>query len=135
MKQVIQNISNGKTSIEDVPRPRIQNNSVLIASSKSLLSSGTERMLLNFSKANIINKAYQQPEKVKQVLEKIKTDGLASTMETVRSKLDQPIPLGYCNAGIVVESSVSGYKKGDRVISNGNHAEMVNASCNLIYNA
>ena len=132
MKQIIQDISNGKTSIEDVPRPRIQNNSVLIASSKSLLSSGTERMLLNFSKANIINKAYQQPEKVKQVLEKIKTDGLASTMQSVRSKLDQPIPLGYCNAGIVVESGVVGYKKGDRVISNGNHAEMVKASCNLI---
>ena len=82
-------------------------------------------MLVDFSKANFIDKARQQPDKVKQVLDKVKTDGLLPTIDAIRSKLDQPLPLGYCNAGIVVESGTDDFTKGERVVSNGNHAEIV----------
>ena len=84
-------------------------------------------MLLDFGRANVIDKARQQPEKVKQVLNKVKTDGLFPTLDAVKTKLDQAMPLGYANAGVVIEvgSGVSGYSVGDRVISNGPHAEVV----------
>ena len=88
-------------------------------------------MLVDFGKANWIDKARQQPDKVKMVLDKVKTDGLMPTIDAVRSKLDQPLPLGYCNAGIVLESGVSGFEVGDRVVSNGNHAEVVRVPGNL----
>jgi predicted dehydrogenase/threonine dehydrogenase-like Zn-dependent dehydrogenase len=82
-------------------------------------------MLVEFGKANYLEKARSQPDKVKQVLDKIKTDGLLPTIDAVRSKLDQPLPLGYCNAGVILESAVDGLKAGDRVVSNGSHAEVV----------
>jgi predicted dehydrogenase/threonine dehydrogenase-like Zn-dependent dehydrogenase len=88
-------------------------------------------MLVDFGKANFIDKARQQPDKVKQVLDKVKTDGLLPTIDAVRSKLDQPLPLGYCNAGVVLETGVDGFAKGDRVVSNGNHAEVVRVPKNL----
>jgi len=73
----------------------------MIHISRTLVSAGTERMLVEFGKAGWIAKARQQPEKVKQVLQKIRTDGLAATVDAVRSKLDMPLALGYCNAGVV----------------------------------
>ena len=90
-------------------------------------------MLLDFGKANLLDKARQQPEKVKMVLDKIRTDGLGPTIETVRNKLDQPIPLGYCNVGSVLEvgAGVSGFQIGNRVASNGQHAEVVRVPGNL----
>jgi predicted dehydrogenase/threonine dehydrogenase-like Zn-dependent dehydrogenase len=100
---------------------------ILIRSSCSLVSAGTERMLVEFGKASWIEKARQQPDKVQQVLEKARTDGLLTTLDAVQSKLDQPLPLGYCNVGTVVAvgAGVSGYQLGDRVASNGPHAELV----------
>ncbi|MEA3644136.1 MAG: dehydrogenase, partial [Lamprobacter sp.] len=71
----------------------------MIRTTRSLVSAGTERMLVDFGKANPIDKARQQPDKVKQVLEKVKTDGLMPTVEAVRSKLEQPLALGYCGCG------------------------------------
>ena len=88
-------------------------------------------MLVDFGKSSLLTKAKNQPEKVKQVLNKIKTDGLFTTIDAVRSKLAQPIPLGYCNAGVVLESEVSEFQKGQRVVSNGSHAELVNIPGNL----
>jgi predicted dehydrogenase len=84
-------------------------------------------MLIDFGKASYLDKARQQPEKVKMVLEKIRTDGLASTVEAVRAKLDQPIPLGYSNVGVVsqIGPDAEGFSVGDRVVSNGSHADMV----------
>src|SRR5690606_31365299 len=70
-------------------------------------------------------------DKVKMVLGKIKTDGLIPTLDAVRSKLDQPLPLGYCNAGVVLDSSAPGFEVGDRVASNGNHAQVVRVPQNL----
>ena len=131
MKQVLQNLSNGETSLVEVPCPKSQKGSLLISSRYTLVSAGTERMLVDFGKANVIDKARQQPDKVKMVLDKVRTDGLMPTIDAVRSKLDQPLPLGYCNAGIVLESGVDGFEKGDRVVSNGNHAEVVRVPENL----
>jgi len=131
LKQILQNLSNGETSLVDVPCPKSQKGALLISSRNTLVSAGTERMLVDFGKANIIDKARQQPDKVKMVLNKVKTDGLMPTIDAVRSKLDQPLPLGYCNAGIVLESGVDGFEKGDRVVSNGNHAEIVRVPENL----
>jgi len=133
VRQIFQNLSNGQTSIVDVPCPMLTKGKILIASRTSLVSVGTERMLVDFGKANYLDKARQQPDKVKQVLAKIKTDGVVSTLEAVRSKLDQPLPLGYCNAGVAlnVGSGVQGVCVGDRIVSNGNHAEVVCVPQNL----
>lgn len=131
MKQILQNLSNGETSLVEVPAPKNINGNLLIATRTTIVSAGTERMLIGFGKANYLSKARQQPDKVKQVLAKIKTDGLMPTIDAVRSKLDQPLPLGYCNAGVILESSVNGFEAGDRVVSNGNHAEVVRIPENL----
>jgi len=131
MKQILQNLSNGETSLVDVPCPNVHKGTLLIASRNTVVSAGTERMLVSFGKANYIDKARQQPDKVKMVLDKVKTDGFFPTVDAVRSKLDQPLPLGYCNAGVVLESGVEGVSAGDRVVSNGNHAEVVRVPQNL----
>jgi len=127
MKQVLQNLRSGETEVTDVPAPGLGANSVLIQTRKSLISAGTEKMLIEFGQASFIGKAKAQPDKVKQVLDKIRTDGLAPTLEAVFNRLGEPMPLGYCNAGVVLEvgSKVTEFKAWDRVISNGPHAEIV----------
>ena len=134
MKQIIQDLKSGKTILENIPTPGIKTGYVLIQTKNTLVSLGTEKMLVNFGKASYVDKARQQPEKVKQVLNKIKTDGLKPTIETVFRKLNEPLPLGYCNSGVVigVGKGVKEFKVGDRVVSNGNHAEVVNVPENLV---
>lgn len=134
MKQIIQNLKNGETILAEVPAPEIKKGHILIRTRKSLVSLGTERMLVEFGKANLIEKARQQPDKVRQVFDKIKTDGFGPTYEAVKNKLDQPITLGYCNAGeiIAIGEGVTGFKVGDRVASNGSHAEFVCVPKNLV---
>lgn len=134
MKQIIQSFKTGETILEDVPAPTVSRGSVLIKTTRSLVSLGTERMLVEFGKSNLIQKARQQPDKVKQVLDKIKTEGLLPTLEAVFNKLGEPLPLGYCNVGrvIAVGEGVSEFKIGDRVASNGQHAEFVCVSQNLV---
>jgi predicted dehydrogenase len=133
MKQVLQSLKTGETQIADVPVPGASRGSLLIQTSQTLVSPGTERMLVDFGKAGWIEKARQQPDKVRMVVDKIKTDGLQPTIEAVLNKLDQPLPLGYCNVGKVNSfgSDVTGFKVGDRVISNGSHAEVVSVPRNL----
>lgn len=133
MKQILQNLSSGETLLADVPAPKVRSGHLLIVTEASLVSLGTEKMLIDFGKANLLDKARQQPEKVKQVLQKVRTDGLMPTIEVVRSKLDAPLPLGYCNVGRVIEmgAGVEGFQPGDRVLSNSNHAEIVCAPKNL----
>ena len=116
-----------------MPLPSVGRASVLVKTTRSLISSGTERMLLEFGKAGWIEKARRQPDKVRQVLDKIKADGLAPTIESVLAKLDQPLPLGYCNVGVVSDfgSEVTGFSLQDRVVSNGKHAEVVDVPKNL----
>jgi predicted dehydrogenase/threonine dehydrogenase-like Zn-dependent dehydrogenase len=134
MKQIIQDLKSGDTILEELPVPKIKSGHVLIKTHRSLVSLGTEKMLVNFGKANYLDKARQQPEKVKMVLDKIKADGLQPTLEAVFRKLGEPLPLGYCNAGEVigVGKGVTHVKVGDRVVSNGNHAEVVNVPKNLV---
>ncbi|MEE9189632.1 MAG: bi-domain-containing oxidoreductase [Candidatus Neomarinimicrobiota bacterium] len=133
MKQILQNLKTGKVQLIEVPTPKIQAGHLLIQTAASLVSKGTEKMLLEFGKASWLNKARQQPDKVKQVIDKIKTDGLYSSLKAVKTKLENPLPLGYCNAGIVigVGNGVSGFEVGQRVISNGYHAEVVSVPQNL----
>lgn len=133
MKQIIQDLKNGGTLLEEVPVPQVKSGYVLIRTSCTLVSLGTERMLVEFGKANLIDKARQQPDKVKQVLDKMRTDGLMPALEAVFNKLGQPLPLGYCNVGTVIEvgRGVTEFHVGDRVASNGNHAEFVCVPKNL----
>jgi threonine dehydrogenase-like Zn-dependent dehydrogenase len=133
MKQIIQNLKTGATILEEVPAPMVRKGHLLIKTNRSLVSLGTEKMLVEFGKSNLVSKARQQPEKVKQVLDKIKTDGLMPTLEAVFNKLDEPLPLGYCNAGEVVAigEGISEFAVGDRVVSNGPHAEYVAVPKNL----
>lgn len=133
MKQILQSLKTGGTEIAEVPVPNASRGHLLIASSRTLVSTGTERMLVEFGKAGWLDKARQQPDKVRMVLDKIKTDGLMPTVEAVFSKLDQPLPLGYCNVGRVtkVGAGEASFEVGDRVISSGKHAEVVNVPFNL----
>ena len=178
MKQVLQNLRSGATEVVDVPAPVVVPGRLLIRTRASLISAGTERMLVEFSRAGFIGKAKAQPEKVQQVIDKIRADGLLPTLEAVFNKLDEPLPLGYCNVGVVVEGSSeqetgdkrresgaggsvvrwfgdsvvrgsgdsvvrwagdsvvrwagnSVVKAGDRVVSNGPHAEFVSVPYNL----
>lgn len=135
MKQVLQNLRDGLTTVSEVPAPGASRGAVLIQTRASLISAGTERMLVEFGKASLLGKAKAQPEKVKQVLDKIKTDGLLPTLEAVFNRLDEPLPLGYCNAGVVLEAIPGGqggdFRPGERVVSNGPHAEIVTVPRNL----
>ena len=102
MKQILQNLRTGLTEVVEVPCPLAGPGHYLIRTRASLISAGTERMLVEFSQANLLQKARQQPDKVKQVLDKIRTDGLLPTLDAVFRRLDVPLPLGYCNAGVVM---------------------------------
>lgn len=133
MKQILQDMANGGTTVTEAPVPQSSKGHLLISTTTSLISAGTERMLVGFGKASLIDKARQQPEKVKMVLEKVQTDGLLTTYDAVKSKLAQPLALGYCNVGIVHEvgANVDDFQVGDRVVSNGPHADMVKVPKNL----
>jgi predicted dehydrogenase/threonine dehydrogenase-like Zn-dependent dehydrogenase len=133
MKQILQDMASGGTTVAHAPSPQIAREHLLVNSAVSLISAGTERMLVGFGKASYLEKARQQPDKVKMVLEKVATDGLMTTIEAVQSKLAQPLPLGYCNVGVVAEvgAGVDGFQVGDRVVSNGPHADVVKVPKNL----
>jgi predicted dehydrogenase/threonine dehydrogenase-like Zn-dependent dehydrogenase len=133
MRQILQNLSTGAVELAEVPCPQVKPGHVLLRTTRSLISPGTERMLLDFGKANLLDKARQQPDKLRAVLDKVRTDGMIPTLNAVRQKLDQPLPLGYCNVGVVLETGagVSGLQIGDRVACNGKHAEVVSVPVNL----
>lgn len=133
MKQLMQSLATGDVRVVEAPSPHVSRSQVLVASRCSLVSSGTERMLVQFGKASYVQKAKHQPEKVRAVLEKVRTDGLFTTIDAVRSKLSEPIPLGYCNVGTVLEAGpeVADFKVGERVVSNGSHASVVRVPSQL----
>jgi predicted dehydrogenase/threonine dehydrogenase-like Zn-dependent dehydrogenase len=133
MQQLLQSLADGRVVLEEIPVPNPASGALLIRTSRSLISSGTERMLVDFGRAGWIEKIRQQPEKAHQVFDKMRTDGVLATLEAVRSKLDQPIPLGYCNVGRVVAAGADAveFSVGDRVVSNGSHAEFVAVGRNL----
>jgi len=133
MKQLLQRLDSGETTVAEVPVPAASTGTIVVETRATLVSAGTERMLVEFGRSGLIDKARSQPDKVKQVLDKVRTDGLRPTYEAVRAKLDQPIPLGYCNAGVVVEAGkgAGAFAPGDRVVTNGAHAEYVRVSHTL----
>ena len=131
MRQLAQSLKTGETTIVTTPAPGSGRGLLTVRSRASLISAGTERMLLDFGKANWIDKARQQPDKVRMVFEKLRTDGIAATLESVNAKLDQAIALGYSNAGVVLESGDPAFHPADRVVSNGPHAEVVRVPKNL----
>ncbi|MEK9572237.1 MAG: dehydrogenase, partial [Paracoccaceae bacterium] len=112
MKQIIQSLKTGKVEVATLPIPATKTGQLLIKTNTSLVSAGTERMLIEFGKAGWVEKARMQPDKVRMVLDKMKTDGLLPTLDAVLNKLDQPLPLGYCNVGRVVQlgAGVSGFE-------------------------
>jgi len=134
MKQLLQNLKTGDTQLVELPVPNVADGEVLIKTQRSLVSLGTEKMLVEFGESGYLQKARQQPEKVQQVIDKIKSDGLVPTIESVFRKLDEPLPLGYSNAGkiIAVGEGINDLKIGDRVVSNGPHAEIVSVPKNLV---
>ena len=127
MKQLLHSLATGSIELPNHPVPALSPGHLLIRTTCSLVSAGTERMLVEFGKANWFEKARQQPDKVQEVVQKVRAEGPLPTLHSVRSKLDQPLPLGYCNVGKVVSvgAGVTGFKVGDRVSSNGPHAELV----------
>ncbi|MFH0960535.1 MAG: alcohol dehydrogenase catalytic domain-containing protein, partial [Pseudomonadota bacterium] len=133
MKQVLQNLGNGKAELTDVPAPSVKPNHLLIKTLVSLVSSGTERSIVELGQASLLTKARKQPEKVFEVLAKVRNEGLLQTIDAVLDKLEHPIVMGYSNVGVVLEvgSGAEKFKPGDRVVSNGPHAEIVLVPKNL----
>ena len=131
MKQVIQSFKTGELTVQDVPTPTLRPQGVLVRNAISLVSAGTERMVVDFAEKNLLQKARGRPDLVRQVIDKAQREGIVNTIESVRNRLDQPLALGYSTAGIVVDvgAQVSGFKVGDRVACAGggyaSHAEMI----------
>lgn len=127
MKQLLQRLDSGATELVDVPTPAVSGPDLLVETRVTLVSAGTERMLVDFGRASLLGKARSQPDKLRQVLNKMRTDGIGPTLGAVRATLDAPISLGYCNAGVVVDVGTrpGGFTAGQRVVTNGPHSEYV----------
>jgi len=138
MKQVLQNLNDGKTRVVEVPAPVARNNMALIQTAASLVSAGTERTLVEFAEKNLVGKARSRPDLVRQVLDKARREGLVPTIQAAFNRLDQPMPLGYSSAGVIIEAGegLTGFKVGDRVACAGGnfavHAEYAVVPQNLL---
>jgi predicted dehydrogenase len=138
MKQVIQLMRKGKTIVVDVPPPALQPRTALVRTAASLVSPGTERMLVDFAGKSLLGKARSRPDLVKQVMDKVSREGLLTTLDATTNKLDQPMSLGYSSAGTILEvgRELRGFKVGDRVACAGGgyavHAEMAVVPQNLL---
>ena len=137
MKQILQSFKTGEMWLAEVPAPLCKGRGAVVRTCASFVSAGTERMLAEFAKKGLVGKALQMPDQVKKVIRKMKTEGVFATLEKVQAKLDQPIPLGYSSAGVVVEAGRdSGFNVGDRVACGGagfaNHAEFDYVPRNLM---
>lgn len=133
MQQVIQEVRSGKLTITEVPAPLAQPGEVLIANVASVISAGTERMVIDLARKSLLGKARERPDLVRRVIEKCRSEGVLTTFRQVREQLDTSLPMGYSSAGIVLACGpgVQQFKPGDRVASNGPHAEIVSAGKHL----
>jgi predicted dehydrogenase/threonine dehydrogenase-like Zn-dependent dehydrogenase len=138
MKQLLQNINSGETVIEDVPIPQIQPGMAVVRNKASLVSAGTERMLVEFASKSLVGKARSRPDLLRQVLDKARREGILLTVKAAFNRLDQPMPLGYSSAGVIeqVGDGLQGFKVGDRVACAGGgyavHAEYILVPRNLM---
>src|SRR5215472_4824771 len=133
MRQVVQSVRSGETSVLELPDPIALRGGVVVANVASVVSTGTERSLVELTRKTLIGKARERPQFVRRVLQKLKEDGLLSTYRQVQAKLDEPFPLGYSSAGIVLECGrgVQELKAGDQVATVGPHAGVVSLGKNL----
>ncbi|MDZ7816377.1 MAG: bi-domain-containing oxidoreductase [Planctomycetota bacterium] len=133
MQQVVQNVRNGKLSVKSVPDPIVRKGQVLIANRASLISAGTEKLIMDLAAKSLLGKAKERPDHVKRVMQKIKNEGLVNTLNAVFAKLDEPMPMGYSSAGVVLAcgEGVQMFKPGDMVASNGGHAGVVSVPKHL----
>ncbi|QDS95817.1 Alcohol dehydrogenase [Roseimaritima multifibrata] len=134
MLSVCQNVGSGTLDLTKSEPPQVQPGKVLIANQASLISAGTEKMVMDFAKKSLLAKAKERPDQVRRVLEKVQTDGPLETFRQVRQRLDDPLTLGYSSAGVVIGcgEGVEGFQIGDRVASNGPHASVVSVPVNLV---
>lgn len=137
MKQVSQSFSHGRITVSDVPAPALRSHGVLVRTAWSLISAGTERTKVELGQKSLLAKARSRPDQVKQVLDKVRKDGLLQTYETVKTRLEEQAPIGYSSAGVVIAVGelAAGLSVGDRVACAGaeyaNHAEVVYVPANL----
>jgi predicted dehydrogenase/threonine dehydrogenase-like Zn-dependent dehydrogenase len=133
VREILQSLRESRTGVVEAAAPRPRQGHVIVRTHTSVLSAGTERMLVDFAKAGLIGKARQQPERVRQVIDKVQTDGLASAVEGVRARLDEPISMGYASSGTVISvgPGVVGFAPGDFVACSGHHAEIVSIPATL----
>ncbi|PWJ59931.1 putative dehydrogenase [Dyadobacter jejuensis] len=134
MKQLVQNVRSGHTQLLEVPVPVVGPGEVLISGTLSLVSLGTEGRLVSFSKSGLLGKALLESARIPPLLAKLKTDGFRATLRAVNTKLDTPVPLGYNHVGRVIGlgTDIHDLQLGDRVVSNGPHAEIVCVARNLV---
>jgi len=138
MKQLLQNIHNGVTEVVEVPIPQVQAGMALVHTRASLVSAGTERMLVEFAGKSLVGKALSRPDLVRQVLDKAHREGILSTVEAALNRLDQPMSLGYSSSGVIeaIGEGMQGFKVGDRVACAGGgyavHAEYALVPHNLL---
>lgn len=138
MKQVLQSMRDGETQVVEVPVPTPQPGMILIRTAASLVSVGTERMVVEFAEKSILGKMRSRPDLAMQVIDKARREGIASTLEAAFNRLDQPIPLGYSSAGVVVAlgEGVRDFRVGQRVACAGGgyavHAEYAVVPVNLV---
>jgi predicted dehydrogenase/threonine dehydrogenase-like Zn-dependent dehydrogenase len=121
VKQLLQNIKNGKSTVEDVPIPRPRDGQVLVKVAASLVSAGTERMVVEFAEKSLVGKARSRPDLVKQVIDKARREGLLTTAQAAFNQLDQPMALGYSSAGTIIAlgKDMQGFQVGQRVACAG----------------
>lgn len=129
MRQLIQSYRTGEMKLEEVPPPAVRSGGVLVRSVRSLVSAGTEKMIVDLARKSLLAKARSRPDLVRKVVTTARKQGILNTLKKVQTKLDTPIPLGYSSAGVVVEvgENVPDYRVGDRVACGGagyaNHAD------------
>ncbi len=130
MLQVVQDVRSGKTGVREIPDPVAAPGQVVVAAAASLVSAGTERYVVELARKSLIGKARERPDHVRRVIQKVQQEGLFFTAQQVMAKLDEPMPLGYSSAGVVLACGrgVQEYKPGDRVATTGPHAGIVSVS-------
>lgn len=137
MKQVVQDFRTGELKVEELPPPALRPGGVLVQTSYSLISAGTERIIVETAQSSLIGKARGRPDLVRQVFDTFRREGLRSTFEKVKARLNQVKPLGYSAAGIVtaVGNEAREFQVGDRVACAGggyaSHAEVLFVPKNL----
>lgn len=133
MKQIVQSVRSGQLSVLDLPDPLARPGEVLIANLASVISAGTEKSVIDLASKSLIGKALDRPDQVRRVIQKVRSEGFWDTFRQVREKLDEPMPMGYSSAGVVVAcgEGVQQFQVGDRVASNGPHASIVSVPVHL----